>query len=653
MWPALTAAILLMAPPPDPAGPPPSRIVFASARTGVAQLYSMEPSGGGLAQLTFGLGNWGFPVPSPDGRFVAAFRGLELWQQDPGGIAPGPPPELWLMRADGSGARLVSPYASDAHWSSDSRRLFFFRLGREAVVAAAGGQPKVLPSVVGTSPTLSPDGRSIAFVQDRSVVVRRNGHERTVARGLDGRLVWSPNGRLIAIRDRDRLAVVRAAGGVVNVFSAVPSSCVDCVSPGVAWSPDSRRLAFETGDGIELAALSPAAVTLLVKGPTQGLAWSPRGDELTFATSTGIGVVTLDGHTGPFVSFGPGELQWGIGWSPRRAPRYQPPEDGSLAQASGRELEARFPIRQLSADGDRVAYWLCPHSFGVWRPGDVPVALGPGTVASCLIPTDQGPAGGVYDLTFAGDRLAYLTITGYMYWSGLLWVTTLERGDEGVAIASGFWQASDVRFAQLEDLAGGGSALVYGQRGRPPENNLRHPESVWRIDGATPVQVASRPDDLQPLAVDGGRIVVRDTDGSLELLSLDGRVLETFDVPSLSATLTGDDLVVLVQGELRDYSVSSGELLHAWPLPDVLSSGRCRLTWCYGIRLTLDDAARGVVVYTFDGVVHLLRLSDGEDTTVPGATVAELTDAGLFYAFTGEAPWPGGIRFVPFDELPL
>jgi hypothetical protein len=51
--------------------------------------------------------------------------------------------------------------------------------------------------------------------------------------------------------------------------------------------------------------------------------------------------------------------------------------------------------------------------------------------------------------------------------------------------------------------------------------------------------------------------------------------------------------------------------------------------------------------------VHLLRLRDGADATIPGATAAELTDAGLFYAYTGEEPWPGRIRFVPFAELPI
>jgi hypothetical protein len=77
------------------------------------------------------------------------------------------------------------------------------------------------------------------------------------------------------------------------------------------------------------------------------------------------------------------------------------------------------------------------------------------------------------------------------------------------------------------------------------------------------------------------------------------------------------------------------------------------VTRCRGIRLTLDDAARGLVVYTVDGLVHLLRLRDGADETVAIATAVELTDAGLFYAYVGAEPWLGRIRFVPFDELPL
>src|SRR5437588_12769059 len=90
MWSALAAAVVLGSS--HASASPPSRIVFASSRTGVSQLYSVEPSGKGLAQLTFGAGGWEQRQPSSNGRFVAALRRSELW----------------VMRADGSGARLVA-----------------------------------------------------------------------------------------------------------------------------------------------------------------------------------------------------------------------------------------------------------------------------------------------------------------------------------------------------------------------------------------------------------------------------------------------------------------------------------------------------------------------------------------------------------------
>jgi hypothetical protein len=660
MWAALVAAILL-APAPDPPAPPPSRIVFASARTGVAQLYSMEPSGDGLAQLTFGAGNWGFPIPSPDGRFVAAFRGRELWQPYTGDSVAAARPDLWLMRADGSNARLVSRNVGGAYWSGDSRRLVFTGAdGDTYSVGAVGGRRQLFPSgPYNVSPTPSPDGRSIAFFQPPDhvgatlLIVRRKGHERTVARVNSGRIVWSPNGRWLAIRTVDKLAVVRATGGVVNVFSALSYCNVAC-APGVGWSPDSRRLAFETDDGIEVGAPSRAPPTLLVKGPTQGFAWSPRGDSITFATRSGVRLATLDGHVRDLLSSGPNESLPGIGWSPgRTALRYRPPEEAALlVRVSPRELDARFPIRQLSADGDRVAYWLCPHVLGAWRPGDAqPVSLGGATLGACRFPETQWYGNDVYDLALAGDRLAYVTVVFANEIHTALMFTTLARGTEGDMTAEG--AASRGFPIALGDAVGAGSTLVYGFR--EPQVTSPHPapEEIWRIDGAKPVQITHDPQDLQPLSVDQGRIVARRSDGSLLLLDSDGGVLRTFDVSSLGAVLAGDDLVVLVRGELRVYSASTGELLSVWPLPDVPSSGHCRLFDCPKTELTLDDAARGVVLYTVDGVVHLLRLSYGTDVAIVGATAAELTDAGLFYAYPGEEPWPGRIRFVPFDELPL
>src|SRR5438270_12243880 len=155
MWGALAAAVVLGSSSAPAAQP--SRIVFASSRTTVSQLYSVEPSGRELAQLTFGAGDWLAPLSSPDGRFVAAFRGNELW----------------LMRGDGRDARLLAQAGKaifdSPSWSRDSRRLAFAKDGAIWTIAAARGPPRQVTHGVGDSePTFSPDGRSIAFLRPDS-----------------------------------------------------------------------------------------------------------------------------------------------------------------------------------------------------------------------------------------------------------------------------------------------------------------------------------------------------------------------------------------------------------------------------------------------------------------------------------------------------
>jgi dipeptidyl aminopeptidase/acylaminoacyl peptidase len=666
MWGALLATILLA--PGSGHASQASRVVFPSARTGVAQLYSTEPSGQGLAQLTLGKGwaapvplaeqgGWAAPVPSPDGRYVAALRYANA------SIGGG---ELWVMRSDGRGVHWLAPDARSVSWSGDSRRLVFQAGTGIVMVARKGGPPQwVARGSYESWPSVSPDGRAVAFFRDGSgpgwkLIVHRKGRDRTVLQHVTGAPAWSPDGKWIAVLDGDggALELVRPTGGALRVL-AHRAGTYWGLRP--AWSPDGRFLAYEDQDGVHVVSRAGGKPRLLVPGASRGVAWSPRGDAVAVVRVGGAALATLDGRVRTLLAASPGDadLRLGIGWTAvRPVDRYRPAEQPKpvhpLVEVSARELRARVPITRLSADGDRVAYWLCPHVFGAWRPGDAEqVALGLATVEECRLPSSpQIPGTDAYDLVLAGDRLAYLSSGGGNTTVWQLEVTTLERGDDGIVAVTGSETAGGWRFPRIADLAGGGSTLVYGERGRGVDVPTM-PESIWRIDGGTPVQIARRVDDLQPLAAGGGRIVARRADGALDVLGLDGNVLAGFAAPSLGAALSGDDLVVLVQGELREYSVSSGALLHTWPLPDVPSSGRCRLYVCPEIDLTLDDTARGLVVYTLDGVVHLLRLRDGADATVPGATAAELTDAGLFYAYAGEEPWPGRIRFVPFDELPL
>jgi WD40-like Beta Propeller Repeat len=629
MWAALLTAALVSGSKPKPPAP---RVVFADARTGVAQLYSAPASGRGLAQLTFGGStDWSSPAASPDGRFVAALRGQQLW----------------AMRPDGSGARMLAPSADTFSWSGDSRRLAFGSGVAVWTVARWGGAPRrVTDGTDDRAPSLSPDGRSIAFLraggQGWNLVVRRNGRETVVAQQVWGSPTWSRDGRWIAVRGANgEVELARPGGGQLRVVARGGGALL--LGAGTAWSPDNRRIAFEDLDGLRVVSVAGGASRLLVKGQMHGIAWRGAGDEIAFATASRAGVVTLAGRVRTLVPFAVGEAQAGVGWTAApKSLRFRKVEPiPPLVEVSGRELRSRVPIRALSADGDRVAYPLCPHVLGAWRPGDAAqVPLGHATVAACR----PGYPQALYDLALAGDRLAYMIREGGIQVRWWLMLTTLARRDEGTAIASGEdCCAGNPLLPPAGDVLGDGSLLVYGAWSRTT------PESIWRLD-YPPAEIVQ---NAQPLSLDAGRIAARRDDGSLELLGADGSVLRTFDVQALGAALAGDDLVVLVQGQLRDYSASTGELLHAWPLPDVPSAGRCRRLYCPSPRLTLDDAARGIAVYTLDGTVHLLRLRDAFDSTVPGATTAELEDAGLFYAYAGAAPWPGRIRFVPFAELPL
>jgi Tol biopolymer transport system component len=650
MWAALVAA-LLFAPPPDLAAGP-SRIVFASKRTAVSQLYSVEPSGEGLAQLTFGPDAWDQPTPSPDGHYVLAQRR----------------PDLWLLRADGSDARLIARNMWDepVSWSADSRRFVYANHDGEIWSATvAGGPPQQITrgqssGYFDSVPSLSPDGRSIAFVRSdgrvATLIVRRDGRDRTLLEDPFGAPSWSPDGRWIAIGGT-ALRLVSPTGRRQRILRvARTTQCPACRHYGALWSPDGRRLAYAVENEIHVMWSSGGGDRVLDTGDlVYGIAWAPAGDAIAFVTEHAVSTVSLDGRRRTVFSFGPYEWQWGgIGWSAADVEMsYRTPEEPpQLVRVTPRELWARYPIRQFSADGDRIAYWLCPHALGAWRPGDArAMPLGLAKLSDCRLPPETSGFGNyVYNLALAGDRLAYLDAVAGNAVHVRVMLTTLAGGTEGTEVAQyAYYREQPVAVA---DLLGGGSTLVFGARQPAPQYALG-PEEVWRIDDAKPVLIAAAYEDLQPLAVDGARIVARVGDDEVELLDASGEILQTFPVAAVGAALDGDDVVLLVQGELRDYSASTGELLEVWPLPDVPSAGRCRVLYCNGLRLTLDDTARGLALYTFDGTVHLLRLRDGTDRTVPGAIAGELTDAGLFYTYPGDEPWPGRIRFVPFAELPL
>jgi len=107
------------------------RIVFVSDRDGNPEIYLASPEGGAVARLTRGPGNSGRAMresdPAPLGRDRIVFAGTEA------GAPAASPRDLFIVRTDGSEMRRVTRNPAD-----DS------------------------------APAGSPDGRSVAFVSDRS-----------------------------------------------------------------------------------------------------------------------------------------------------------------------------------------------------------------------------------------------------------------------------------------------------------------------------------------------------------------------------------------------------------------------------------------------------------------------------------------------------
>ncbi len=334
--------------------------------------------------------------------------------------------------------------------------------------------------------------------------------------------------------------------------------------------------------------------------------------------------------------------------------RYRRPARRTLGKVSRDELTALWPIERIAADGSRVAYVACGHVF-VWTPAAKQVIQAEPTTSlspNCGSYSDSS----IYSLALAGARVGVGALRFGVVPSWSLGGIVLGRQRSSFSLDEGILVNGDVAIGEVVagELAGSGDLLVFGSLMEAfPHGSASRIVSSSEVLGAAPggrpcPTIASSPRTLVPLDVDGGRVVVG-ADNETWLLDATGSRLLTLPVSPLAAQLSGSDLVILVQGELRDYDASSAALRHAWPLPNVGSGRECGTpngVTCTGRpRLLLEDAARGLVTYILDGQVHRLRLADGVDTTVGAGTLARFTDECLVYASGNE------LRLVPFASL--
>jgi Tol biopolymer transport system component len=189
--------------------------------------------------------------------------------------------QLFRIQSDGSGLRQIThlrvpgssiPGVEQPDWSPDARTIVFdsdlHRTARRVVslftIRPDGGGLRRIPLASGGlagDPAFSPDGALISYQWDADAeyahqqgidVARADGsrvHRLTAvnsAVAVDGRSAWSPNGKWVAfteIREGGKAAIVKVRRGGGGRVVLTPRR-LD--ANNAAWSPDGRRIAFNS-----------------------------------------------------------------------------------------------------------------------------------------------------------------------------------------------------------------------------------------------------------------------------------------------------------------------------------------------------------------------------------------------------------------------
>lgn len=236
------------------------RVIFTGVKGGPAHIYSMNPDGSNVQQLTADSASDDYPDFAPDNRKFVFVRNLGIGQS-----------ELFTANADGTKQTQLTTLGTSVmqpRYSPDGSKIAFV-----AYTFGGGGFDIYTINSDGTgikrltyedsqdqSPAWSPDGQQIAFDSDRGspglpfvYLMNADGLNVRLLPGNDAGAIsqpaWSPDGAQIAV------AGPGAAMFVVRVFTQTMAPIgplfTDGESEHPTWSKDSKLVLFSSSRGIE------------------------------------------------------------------------------------------------------------------------------------------------------------------------------------------------------------------------------------------------------------------------------------------------------------------------------------------------------------------------------------------------------------------